>query len=281
VPASTWPAGEREALRRLDRFVEERIERYDVDRDHPAIEATSTLSPYLACGVISPRQCLAAVADVHEGSIDTTGAGAKTWISELVWREFYRHVLFGFPRVCRGRPFKPETEALNWCDDSDAFRAWCEGRTGVPIVDAAMRQLARTGWMHNRLRMIVAMYLTKDLFVDWREGERFFMHQLVDGDFANNNGGWQWSASTGTDAAPYFRVFNPTSQSRRYDSHGEFIRTWCPELQHLDDRSIHEPASLSAERRGGLDYPAPLVDHAEARRRTLAEWGRISRAKKK
>ena len=278
VSAGSFGAGEREALARLDRFVDERIERYDVERDFPANEGTSRLSPYLACGVLSPRQCLAAVADANEGTLDGASRGALTWIKELVWREFYRHVLVGFPRVCRGRAFRPETERLPWRDDAAAFERWCEGTTGVPIVDAGMRQLARTGFMHNRLRMIVAMYLTKDLFIDWRKGERWFMQHLVDGDFANNNGGWQWSASTGTDAAPYFRVFNPASQSRRYDPRGELIRAMCPELAGLDDRSIHDPARLPAERRAKLDYPEPLVDHAASRRRTLAAWRGLASA---
>ena len=276
VPASTWPAGEREALSRVDRFVERRLERYDTQRDFPGVEGTSTLSPYLACGVLSPRQCLAAVADAHTGSIDDAGPGASTWVSELIWREFYRHVLVGFPRVCRDRAFRVETERLPWREDDSSFEHWCRGRTGVPIVDAAMRQLARTGWMHNRARMIVAMYLTKDLFVDWRRGERFFLQHLVDGDFASNNGGWQWSASTGTDAAPYFRVFNPVSQSRRYDPRGAYIREWCPELAALDDRTIHDPSQLPATRRAKLDYPEPIVAHAEARRRTLAEWAKLT-----
>jgi deoxyribodipyrimidine photo-lyase len=267
--AASWPAGEREALARLDRFVAQRLVRYEADRDFPARDGTSRLSPYLACGVLSPRQCLAAVADAHEGSVDVAGPGGAAWLDELVWREFYRHVLVGFPRVCRGRAFRPETERLPWNDDDDAFERWRAGLTGVPIVDAGMRQLARTGCMHNRLRMIVAMYLTKDLFIDWRRGERWFMESLVDGDFANNNGGWQWCASTGTDAAPYFRVFNPVAQSRRFDPRGELIRAMCPELASLDERSIHDPPM---ESRARLGYPEPLVDHAAARRRTLASW---------
>ena len=275
VPAATWPAGERAALARLDLFVRQRLARYEADRDFPAREGTSRLSPYLACGVLSPRQCLAAVADAHEGAIDVAGPGGAAWIGELVWREFYRHVLVGFPRVCRGRAFRPETERLPWSDDEHALERWRHGLTGVPIVDAGMRQLARTGFMHNRLRMIVAMYLTKDLFIDWREGERWFLRGLVDGDLANNNGGWQWSASTGTDAAPYFRVFNPVAQSRRFDPRGELIRAMCPELASLDDRSVHDPP---AESRARLDYPEPLVDHAAARRRTLAAWGRLAGA---
>jgi deoxyribodipyrimidine photo-lyase len=270
-----WPAGEREALRRLRRFVRHRIERYAEDRDYPAREGSSTLSPWLACGAISPRQCLRAAADVNLGEIDSGGRGATTWISELVWREFYRHVLVGFPRVCRNRAFRPETERLPWRRDDRGLRRWREGRTGVPIVDAAMRQLRRTGWMHNRLRMVAAMYLAKDLFIDWRHGERFFMRRLVDGDFANNNGGWQWSASTGCDAAPYFRVFNPVRQSERWDPDGEFIRRYCQELAELSSSEIHDPAKLGTGRLRQLGYPEPMVNHRSAVERVVAEFRRL------
>jgi deoxyribodipyrimidine photo-lyase len=189
-----------------------------------------------------------------------------TWISELIWREFYRHVLVGYPRVCKGRAFRPETEDVRWRNDETGFRAWCEGRTGFPVVDAAMRQLARTGWMHNRLRMIAASFLVKDLLVDWRRGESWFMEHLVDGDFASNNGGWQWAASTGTDAQPYIRVFNPTTQSRRFDPDGEFLRRFLPELADLPAPAVHDP---TPEQRRARDYPSPLVDHAAARLRAI------------
>ena len=198
--------------------------------------------------------------------------GPATWISELIWREFYRHVLVGFPRVGMNRAFKPATERLPWRADEGRFRAWCEGRTGYPIVDAGMRQLAQTGWMHNRLRMIVAMFLSKDLFIDWRRGERHFMRHLVDGDLASNNGGWQWSASTGTDAAPNFRVFNPFAQSRKFDPDGEFIRRWVPELGGADARVLHDPALLACERRAGLAYVEPVCDHSVARQHVIAAF---------
>ncbi len=275
VDPALWPAGEREAQRRLARFIADPIRHYKTARDFPAVTGTSSLSPYLACGSISPRQCLAAAMAVNRNRLDTGDANIVTWISELIWREFYRHVLVGFPRVCMNKPFKLVTDQLKWNDDEESFRRWCDGKTGVPIVDAAMRQLFATGWMHNRLRMIVAMYLTKDLLIDWRRGERFFMQHLIDGDLASNNGGWQWAASTGTDAVPYFRIFNPVSQSKRFDPRGEFIRQWCPELAALDDRSIHDPAQLPALMRNTLDWPAPLVDHAAARLRTLAAFKAI------
>jgi deoxyribodipyrimidine photo-lyase len=264
-----WPAGERVARRRLDRFIDRRIERYAENRDYPALEGTSTLSPWLAAGAISARQCLRAAVAANGGELDSGSPGATTWISELAWREFYRHVLVGFPRVCRNRPFRPETERLSWNEDEEAFRTWAEGRTGIPIVDAAMRQLRQTGWMHNRLRMITAMFLSKDLFIDWRKGERYFMYCLVDGDFANNNGGWQWSASTGCDAAPYFRVFNPVRQSERWDPDGRFIRRYCPELASLKPREIHDPSKLGRDRLAALGYPERIVDHAVARVRAV------------
>ena len=277
IDASAWPAGEAEASRRLDAFVAERIQRYAEDRDLPAVDGTSTLSPYLACGVLSPRQCLAAAADANTGSIDSGSPGVMTWVSELIWRDFYRHVLVGFPHVCMNRPFKEETEAIDWSTDGEAFDRWRAGLTGVPIVDAGMRQLRQTGWMHNRLRMVVAMYLTKNLFIDWRRGERYFMQALVDGDFASNNGGWQWSASTGCDAAPYFRMFNPISQSRRFDPRGEFIRRYCPELAGLDEKAIHDPSILPADERSKIDYPEPMVDQIRARLRVMTAFKRIGK----
>lgn len=198
--------------------------------------------------------------------------GPSCWISELVWREFYKHIVFHFPRVCMGRAFRPETEKIKWVEDERLLAAWQQGRTGYPIVDAAQRALLATGWMHNRLRMISAMFLSKDLFLDWRLGERHFMRNLVDGDLASNNGGWQWSASTGTDAAPYFRIFNPASQSSKFDAEGRFIKKWCPELAKLNGPELHEPGLLGL-RRHTVDYPEPVVDHAAARERVLRAFG--------
>ncbi len=266
VDPSLWPAGEHEAIMRLRRFAASRLDRYKSDRDHPAIDGTSVLSPYLACGAVSPRQCLLAALQANDGMIDSGGPGPIQWISELVWREFYTHIVQAFPRVCKHRAFKPETDRIAWRESPRDFDAWCRGDTGVPIVDAAMRQLNTTGWMHNRLRMIVAMYLTKDLFIDWRMGERYFMRNLVDGYLASNNGGWQWSASTGTDAAPYFRIFNPVSQGRTYDAQGLFIRRFVPELAGLDDDAIHDPPSLVRAR---LGYSGVIADHASARARVM------------
>jgi deoxyribodipyrimidine photo-lyase len=264
--AALWPAGEAAARARLEAFVEDRLHCYDEDRDFPALDGTSALSPYLSVGALSPRQCLAAVLEANDGRLDAGNSGAVAWATELIWREFYRHVTHAFPHVSRGHAFRREYDDFPWRADDEAFSAWCEGRTGYPLVDAAMRQLRATGWMHNRLRMVVAMFLSKNLLLDWHRGERWFLEQLVDGDFASNNGGWQWSASTGTDAAPYFRVFNPVSQSRRFDPEGRFLRRWLPELAELDARAIHEPWRWRGR---PAAYPAPIVDAKDSRQRAI------------
>ncbi|NUT76373.1 deoxyribodipyrimidine photo-lyase [Pseudomonas sp. C1C7] len=265
-----WPAGEAEAKRRLDSFTDAQIEHYLDERDFPAKPGTSQLSTYLAAGVISPRQCLHAALQSNQGEFDSGKAGVSTWINELLWREFYKHILVGYPRVSRHRAFRPETEALVWRDAPDDLAAWQEARTGLPIIDAAMRQLLETGWMHNRLRMIVAMFLTKNLLIDWREGERFFMRHLIDGDLAANNGGWQWSSSTGTDSAPYFRIFNPLSQSEKFDAQGLFIKHWLPELADLDKKEVHNPDVNGLF--GVAGYPSPIVDLHASRARALAAF---------
>jgi len=266
-----WPAGEAEARRRLETFADAHIDYYLSERDFPAKPGTSQLSAYLAAGVISPRQCLHAALQSNQGEFDSGNVGAVTWVNELLWREFYKHILVGYPRVSRHRAFRPETEALAWRDAPEELKAWQEARTGLPIIDAAMRQLLETGWMHNRLRMVVAMFLTKNLLIDWREGERFFMRHLIDGDLAANNGGWQWSSSTGTDSAPYFRIFNPLSQSEKFDAQGLFIKHWLPELAALNKKEVHNPANV-----GGLfgvaDYPSPIVNLSNSRARALAAF---------
>ncbi|MNF31368.1 Deoxyribodipyrimidine photo-lyase [compost metagenome] len=263
-----WPAGETQARQRLAGFMGEAIGDYQHARDLPALDGTSQLSAYLAAGVVSPRQCLHAALAHNFGEFGSGNPGVTSWINELLWREFYKHILVGYPRVSRHRAFRPETEALPWRNAPSDLAAWQEARTGFPIIDAALRQLLETGWMHNRLRMIVAMFLCKNLLIDWREGERFFMRHLIDGDLAANNGGWQWSASTGTDAAPYFRILNPTSQSEKFDPQGRFLRQWLPELATLDGVAIHNPAA-----RGNMftnnNYPQPIVDLGSSRQRAL------------
>ncbi|MFM5788299.1 deoxyribodipyrimidine photo-lyase [Aeromonas veronii] len=263
-----WPVGEVEALRRLNIFLEQAVLDYGETRDFPAIAGTSVLSPYLAAGIISPRQCVAALQQRLGYRPQSKAQPGFVWLNELIWREFYRHLLVLIPTLSMNRPFKPETAALPWSWDPDAFAAWCEGRTGYPIVDAAMRCLNTTGWMHNRLRMIVASFLTKDLHIHWRLGEDYFMSRLIDGDLAANNGGWQWAAGTGADAAPYFRVFNPTTQGQRFDPQGEFIRTWVTELADIPAAYVHQPHDW-LRLKGRQDYPAPMVDHAVARVRAI------------
>lgn len=257
-----WPAGEEEALTRLKAFCEGPLLNYQQSRDFPAQEGTSGLSPYLAVGSISPRQCLNAALHVNEGQWDGGNAGVQTWIGELIWRDFYQHVAVDFPRVCQHKAMQRYTEAFPWRQDESDLNAWRRGQTGIPIIDAAMRQLNETGWMHNRLRMIVAMFLTKNLRIDWRLGESWFMSQLIDGDLASNNGGWQWSASTGTDAAPYFRIFNPVTQSERFDPQGHFIRSYLPELYEVPVRQIHQPPPVPG-------YPRPIVDLKASRKETI------------
>ncbi|MGY6271603.1 deoxyribodipyrimidine photo-lyase [Achromobacter denitrificans] len=269
-----WPAGEAAASERLAAFAEGAIDAYREERDFPSLPATSCLSPYLAAGVLSPGQALRAALAASHGEIDGGKAGAAAWINELLWREFYQHLLAAHPSLSMHRPMKPETAAVSWRDAPQDLDAWRHGRTGIPIVDAAMRQLLALGWMHNRLRMVAAMFLSKNLLIDWREGEAWFMSQLVDGDLASNNGGWQWSASTGADAAPYFRVFNPLSQSRRFDPDGAFLREWLPELAHLDKRAIHDPSPME---RAAAGYPPPMVDLAQSRLRALQAFGGLPR----
>jgi deoxyribodipyrimidine photo-lyase len=230
IDPKLWPAGESFAHKRLKQFCELALFEYDVKRDFPAIEGSSRLSPYLAQGVISAKQCLNAVMNVLDAERPQEilkEKGPETWVNELIWRDFYKHILHGYPRVSKNLPFKKETQKIAWQNDKALFKAWCDGATGYPIVDAAMRQLKTTGWMHNRLRMIVAMFLTKTLLINWQWGEQYFMEHLIDGDFSANNGGWQWSASTGTDSVPYFRIFNPMTQAKKFDPDGSFIKAFC------------------------------------------------------
>ncbi|HEX2836815.1 MAG TPA: deoxyribodipyrimidine photo-lyase [Phycisphaerales bacterium] len=269
VPADRWPAGEATAHSRLDSFVNTLAAAYKQNRDFPSLAATSELSPHLTVGSISPRQCVAAALAANNGSFDAGNDGLVCWISEVLWREFYIYVMHSFPKVCKHRAFVAWTESVRWLNNDAHFEAWKEGRTGVPIVDAGMRQLVAEGWMHNRVRMITAMYLSKNLLIDWRLGEDWFMRNLVDGFLASNNGGWQWSASTGTDAAPYFRIFNPITQSERFDSDGAYIRRYVPELAALGGDVIHDPSRLPPIARAKVDYPDMLVDLSTSRQRAI------------
>ncbi len=275
-PADLPPAGERAGLAALDAFLDGPVTRYATARDFPAEDmGTSRLSPHLRFGTVNIRTVLQRLqrARASAGEAPAAVKGCDVWLSELVWREFYIQVLANHPHVAT-RCFRPEYDALEWEGGDERFDAWCAGRTGYPIVDAAMRCLSATGWMHNRLRMITAMFLTKDLLVSWQRGERWFMRRLVDGDLAANNGGWQWSAGTGTDAAPYFRIFNPVTQGRKFDPEGRFIRRWIPELSGVPDAVLHAPWEdpLWLGRTG---YPRPVVDHATQRQRCLDMFARV------
>ena len=296
--AIPFPASEKEAQQRLYSFTGQisrqlptfkaasvkksnAIYAYDQARDRTDLDGTSRLSPYLRFGMLSARQAVVAALTASEKADDDEAAdGAATWLSELIWRDFYIAILYHFPYV-RQSSFREKYDKLPWINDENDFEAWCQGKTGYPIVDAGMRQLVESGWMHNRARMIVASFLVKHLLIDWRWGERFFMQHLVDGDPAANNGGWQWTAGTGTDASPYFRVFNPILQGEKFDPDGAYIRRWVPELGDVSDKYIHTPWKMpvkiqrEANCRIGQDYPEPIVEHKEARQRALDAYDQV------
>ncbi|CAK7215128.1 DNA photolyase phr1 [Sporothrix curviconia] len=274
-----WPAGEHQALSRLEQFCETRLADYADNRDIPSAGATSALSPYLASGALSARTVIHTASDrANASSLNGGSNGFRVWVSEVAWRDFYKHVLVGWPYMAMNKPFKAEYASIEWATgDADAkYEAWTQGRTGYPLVDAAMRQLLHEGWMHNRSRMVVASFLSKDLLVDWRRGEQWFMQHLVDGDVASNTGGWGFSASVGVDPQPYFRVFNPYRQSERFDPDGEYIRQWVPELADIEGNAIHEPyARGAADQAREADYPEPIVVHKEAREAALTAYRRV------
>ena len=252
---TSQPGGSRHALNRLKEFATQ-VQDYAKTRDFPALDGTSLLGTDLRHGTISIRECVR-LARSHPSE------GARVWLSELIWREFFQMILANFPHVVE-QPFQLKYKDLKWPGEAAHFDAWATGMTGFPLVDAAMRCLNQTGRMHNRLRMITAMFLTKDLLLDYRLGERYFAERLLDFELASNNGGWQWCASVGVDAQPYFRVFNPVTQSQKFDPECRFIKQWCPELSHLDAKSVHMPS----EKVEG--YPSPIVDHATQRVRAIA-----------
>jgi deoxyribodipyrimidine photo-lyase len=277
-PGVLFTPDEEEAQLRLCGFAEGEdagITRYATHRDRLDEESTSELSPYLRIGMLSARQAAASAATAIHAAVDEAArAGAEAWMDELIWRDFFLSILYHFPTVLQ-EAFLPAMRELPWENDEAGLDAWKDGRTGYPIVDAAMRQLAQTGWIHNRARMIAASFLVKDLLIDWRLGERWFMQQLLDGDPAINNGNWQWVAGTGADSMPTFRVFNPVLQGRKFDPHGRFIRRWVAELARVPEQFIHEPWKMglheqqAAHCRIGIDYPAPIVDHGWARARAI------------
>lgn len=275
VDPTLWPAGEAAAHALLRAFMKEDVSHYDKSRDFPALDKTSKLSPYLALGMISPRECFLTALEHNHFEFDSGNKGTQTWMSELIWREFYRSILIAVPRICMNKAYQVATDNLPWNDDDKLLEKWKVGKTGFPIVDAAMRQLNAIGWMHNRLRMVVAMFLSKNLFLDWRLGEKYFSENLIDFDFASNNGGWQWSASTGTDAVPYFRLFNPTSQSERFDQEGKFIREYCPELKTFSNREIHNPYAKNPQLANSCGYPKPIIDYKLSRERILGAFKKL------
>ena len=268
-PALIPAPGEPAARDRLDRWLDGRIAAYSTQRNRLDHDGTSRLSQDFRWGLLSPVE----VAERTEGP----GEGRRVFVQELIWREFYAHVLWHHPRVLR-EPFQEAFARMSWREDPGAFDAWARGRTGYPIVDAAMRQLSAAGFVHNRGRMIAASFLTKDLLLDFRLGEAEFMRHLTDGDVASNDGGWQWTASTGTDPQPYFRIFNPTLQGKRFDPDGGYVRRWLPELRDVPPNRIHEPWTMTHDEQAkagcriGVDYPAPIVEHRAARERALAAY---------
>ena len=250
---------------RADEFVAKRLKDYEMNRNNPSVLGTSRLSGALARGLLSPRPCVRAAEHALNLPIWEFPNHAFSWINELIWRDFYQHLLVGFPKLSKNKAFRSETESVRWRNDPSDIDAWKKGRTGIPIVDAGMRELVATGWMHNRVRMIVAQFLTKNLLCDWRIGETHFMEYLVDSDLGSNNGGWQWSASTGTDAAPYFRVFNPVSQGETHDPNADYVTQFIPELASVPVKRRHSPWTATLPDR----YPAPIVDLKSSRQRAI------------
>ncbi|MBN66007.1 MAG: deoxyribodipyrimidine photolyase [Rickettsiales bacterium] len=253
-----------DSRKRLHRFVESQVAEYKEARDFMAQPGTSKLSPYLRFGLVSVREC-ARLCSEHSKT--------DAWLNELIWREFYHAILYHYPDVVEQDFNEKYRGKLDWSQSSKDWDAFCEGKTGFPIVDAAIRELLHTGWMHNRARMIVASFLTKDLHIDWRKGEEFFAQHLMDYELSSNNGGWQWAASTGTDAQPYFRIFNPLSQSKKFDAEGAYIRQYVPALAKVDKKQVHAP---DAATRRECAYPEPLVDHSKAREKTLQMFKAVS-----
>jgi len=270
ISSQRWPLVTEVIDQVIPSFMQNKHDEYKAYRDFPALKGTSGLSPYLAIGAISAKTLLAQVLHKYPHILDNPKAEIFCWVNELAWRDFYKHLLFHFPRLCKHENFQQKYDHLTWRNTHEHYKAWCESKTGYPLVDAAMKQLVQTGWMHNRLRMVVASFLTKHLLVDWRLGEKFFMEHLIDGDYSANNGGWQWAASTGCDAQPYFRIFNPITQSERFDPDGSFIKKYIKALSNVPAKQIHFPHKYLASIGESACYPEPIVDHKTARLDALA-----------
>jgi len=266
VNINLWPAGEVAAQERLSSFLHSKARLYNESRNSPIIDGTSRISPYLALGILSPKRCILEGLKLNDFEFTSGNKGICKWIDEIVWREFYRNIMHSFLKVSKNQPFQDYTKSIQWRHSSKELEAFYNGKTGFPIVDAGIRQMLAEGWMHNRLRMVVAMFFTKNMLHDWRLGEKFFMQNLIDGDFSSNNGGWQWSSSTGTDSAPYFRIFNPITQSQNFDPSGEFIKKFIPELINVPVAQIHQPKS---DLFSSTKYPAPILDLKKSRLRAI------------
>ena len=266
VDMTLWPAGEVSALERLSSFLANKVNSYNQSRNDPILDGTSRISPYLALGIISPKRCLLEGLKLNNFELTSGNKGVCKWIDEIIWREFDRNIMHSFPKVSRNLPFQDYTKHIHWRYSEDELERFYAGNTGFPIVDAGIRQMLQEGWMHNRLRMVVAMFFTKNMLHDWRLGEKFFMQHLIDGDFSSNNGGWQWSSSTGTDAAPYFRIFNPITQSQNFDPNGKFIKKFIPELKDVPIAQIHQPKD---DLFSPIDYPPPILNLKESRIRAI------------
>ena len=271
-----WPAGEAAAHNKLSSFLKSKANEYSNSRNSPILDGTSRISPYLTLGILSPKRCILEGLKINNFEFTSGNKGICKWIDEIVWREFYRNIMHSFPRVSKNSGFQIHTNKIKWRYCDSELEAFYNGKTGFPIVDAGIRQMLSEGWMHNRLRMVVAMFFTKNMLHDWRLGEKFFMENLIDGDFSSNNGGWQWSASTGTDAAPYFRIFNPITQSQNFDPDGEFIKQHIPELKNVASKEIHLPKSdLFSE----IDYPSPIIDLKSSRLRAIEVFKKNNESK--
>lgn len=264
-----FPIGEKQAINKLHAFCENKLQEYSLKRNFPFLNSTSMLSPYLSLGIISPRYCLKVILKKYK-NVPLNIILNSSWLNEIIWREFYYHLLIGFPLLGHSESLIKWEKKINWTDNINHFNAWKNGKTGFPIIDAGMRQLNKTGWMHNRLRMITSSFLIKNLLINWRKGEKYFMSQLIDGDFAINNGGWQWSASIGSDSVPYIRIFNPISQSKNFDRYGLFIRKYLPELNIIPDNYIHNPHKWLKENNYKINYPQPIINYQTSKEKALS-----------
>ncbi|AEO08097.1 deoxyribodipyrimidine photolyase [Buchnera aphidicola str. Ua (Uroleucon ambrosiae)] len=269
-----FPIGEKEAISRLKNFCTYKTKNYALKKKFSLIDSASMLSPYLSAGIISSRHCLIMLRNIQNQE-SFKNILNSTWFNQILWREFYYHLLIGFPEISKFQSLTKWEKNIDWIDNIKYLNAWKEGNTGFPIIDASMRQLNQLGWMHNRLRMITASFLVKNLFIDWRQGEKYFMSRLIDGDLALNNGGWQWSASIGCDSVPYIRFFNPLYQSKLFDMSGSFIKQFIPELKHVPNQYIHQPYEWSKKTQSKLDYPEPIINYVISRKKFLLIFNKI------